>query len=316
MLLENVWKFLLGGNNMRIRKCIKWAFISLVLVVAMVIFDLQQCPWGCSITNILGILLGLCLPVFVYAVQDAYDKEDWKISQRHLERANVINEDTDIRISFAYLFRIKIGNDYLLVKNERGTNKFQPVGGVYKFKRSEKRILQNTFHAMDDDKVKIDESSRNDYRLRVKNKYLRKFVKHFDTKAERENVTDLSREFKEELIDTGILNWDHIDYRYCGRHISDLHFSKHFQISEVLLADIVELKLTDQQEADLRKLANTSSDQYRFANAAEIRSLGVNVDSNQLEEVIGDHTVKILEESEANLRKATKTGNIYHVNLR
>ena len=64
---------------------------------------------------------------------------------------------------------------------------------------------------MDDNKIPIDESSRDDYRLRIENRYLRRFVKRFDSrKAEREQIENISREFKEELIDTGILNWDRI----------------------------------------------------------------------------------------------------------
>ena len=41
-----------------------------------------------------------------------------------------------------YLFRIKVGDRYLLVKNNRGTEKYQPVGGVYQFKRGEKDELK------------------------------------------------------------------------------------------------------------------------------------------------------------------------------
>ena len=65
-----------------------------------------------------------------------------------------------VRISFAYLFRIKIDGKYLLVRNTRGTEKFQPVGGVYKLFENEKIELKNLYQVMDDDKISIDESSR------------------------------------------------------------------------------------------------------------------------------------------------------------
>lgn len=75
---------------------------------------------------------------------------------------------------------IKIGDKNILVKNERGTGKEQPVGGVYKLFGNEKVELKNRYKVKDDNKISIDESSRNDYRLRIENRYLRKFVKRFD----------------------------------------------------------------------------------------------------------------------------------------
>lgn len=106
------------------------------------------------------------------------------------------------------------------MKNERGTEKYQPVGGVYKFVGNEKIELKNRYQVKDDDKISIDESSRDDYRLRIENKYLRNFMKRFDRGANRERIDNLSREFKEELIDKSIVNWNSISYRYCGRHIT------------------------------------------------------------------------------------------------
>ncbi|MBR0171669.1 MAG: hypothetical protein IJQ21_02645 [Lachnospiraceae bacterium] len=62
-------------------------------------------------------------------------------------------------------------------------------------------------------------------------------------------MDNVGREFKEELIDTRLLNWSHIEYRYCGRYMSDLRFEKHFQMYELLLADVVELMPTKEQES-------------------------------------------------------------------
>lgn len=129
------------------------------------------------------------------------DTTNWKTSQRKLKRGRFIEDSTIIRISFAYLYRIKIGNKYLLVKNERGTGKYQPVGGVYKLLGKEKMELRNRYQVKDDNKIPLDRSSRDDYRLRLENRYLRKFVKRFDRKAEREQIYNLSREFREELIE-------------------------------------------------------------------------------------------------------------------
>ena len=264
-----------------------------------------------------GAFIAICIEKVWSSLQDLNDTTNWKTSQRQLERGGFIKNDDIIRISLAYLYRIKIGNEYLLVQNTRNTGKYQPVGGVYKLQGGEKIILKNQFHVMDDNKIPIDESSRDDYRLRLENRYLRQFVKRFDSKkAERERIENISREFKEELIDTGILNWDSVSYRFCGRHITELKYGEHFQIYELLLADVVELLPTPNQEQDLRNLMGVNMPQYKFATAEQITCLGMNTDAGQLYEWIGDHTKKILQENEGKLLKIAGTGDSYTVSLR
>lgn len=297
---------------MKICKIIGFVFLSIVLGKLMDYCDGKDWPvWS----NIAGILLGMSLPSAWYSVQDLFDTTNWQVSQRKLLRGKIITNDTIVRISFAYLFRIKVGDRYLLVKNNRGTEKYQPVGGVYQFKRGEKDELKKLFSVIDDNKIPIDKSSRNDYRLRMANKHLRKFVKRFDGEARREQIDNLGREFKEELIETGIVNWTKIKYRVCGRHITELQFGEHFQIYELLLADVVELIPTVEQENDLRKLMCTPSDAYYFTTEEEIKSLGIDTATKKLKEVIADHTLKILQENEGDLTKVPGAKEKYTVNL-
>ena len=199
------------------------------------------------------------------------------------------------------------------MKNERGTEKYQPVGGVYKLAGNEKIELKNRYQVKDDDKISIDESSRDDYRLRIENKYLRKFMKRLDRRANRERIDNLSREFKEELIDKSIVNWNHISYRYCSRHITELYCGEHFQCYELLLADIIELLPTLEQENDLKNLMGQPSESYRFATAEEIISLGIDTNRGELRETIADHTAKIIQENEGKLIKNKSVGKIYRV---
>lgn len=299
-----------GGNCTKYLKVTALGLLSVLCFSVILLFEINAWPAGSSIA---GIVLGFSLPGLWNSIQDLIDTTNWKESQRKLERGKFIKDSTIIRISFAYLFRIKVGDKYLLVKNERGTGKYQPVGGVYKLKRREKTELKNRFQVKDDNKIPIDESSRDDYRLRFQNRYLRKFVSRFNKKASRECVKDLSREFTEELINTGILNWNHISYRFCGRHMTELRFSEHFQIYELLLADVVELLPTPSQLDDLKQLMKSSSAIYRFATAEEIIALGINTSSGNLAETIADHTKKILEESEDQLMKIGDVGSKYNV---
>ena len=192
-------------------------------------------------------------------------KNDWKKTQKRLEKEGKLHEDSIIRISFAYLFRIKIDDKYFLVPNTR-TGKFQPVGGAYKFNEEEARYLSKNIPVENDDCIPVDEITKRDYRLLVKNKDLRKFIKRFNKTANRENINDLSREFVEEIFGSGILNRDefgNLTYRYCGRHITDIGETV-FRPFEILLADIVEVILTDAQKEMFRKLIKIDSENTSF----------------------------------------------------
>lgn len=288
--------------------------INLVCVSVIYVCEINIIPfWG----TVAGIILGLSIPKCFEFLQDLYDTTNWKTSQRKLHRGKIITNKTRIRISFAYLFRIKVGNKYLLVKNARNTGKYQPVGGVYKMNEEEKNTLNDLYGAIDDDKIEIDKSSKNDYRLRIENKFLRKFVKRFCKEdGVRENIKNLSREFKEELIDNGLINWNCITYKVCGRHFTDVKYSDYFQCYELLLADVVELKLTEEQENDLIKLMNKGiSSNYYFATSKEIECLGINTEKGELKEIIGDHSKKILQENQRNLRKISESGKVYSINI-
>lgn len=299
-------------KNMKILKTIGLFILSVVFIKIIFIFEIKSWPVGSSLA---GIMLGFSLPEFMRKCQDLLDDNYWKTSQRKLERGGFITDTTIIRISFAYLYRIKIGDKYLLVKNERGTEKYQAIGGVYKLYGNERIELKNRFNVKDDNKVSLDSSSRDDYRLRLENKYLRKFVRRFNRNATRERVDNLGREFNEELVKTGIVNWGKITYRFCGRHMTEVKFSDHFQIYELLLADIVELIPTEEQERDLQMLMTKHSKKYRFVTAEEIISFGVNTATGDLVEFIGDHTRKILEENEGKLMKISNVGKVYTVDL-
>lgn len=306
-----------AGGSRVLKKKVFILIIGVVVTIvdglAIWVFAKYSCGFGEAFA---GALFAIFIEWVGRAFQDLSDTTDWKTSQRKLKRGGFIRDDTLIRISFAYLYRIKVGDKYMLVQNSRNTKKYQPVGGVYKLQDEEKNVLKNLFHVMDDNKIPIDESSRNDYRLRMENRYLRKFMNRFDSKkAKRERIDNVTREFKEELIDAGILDWDNISYRYCGRHITELKFGDHFQMYELLLADVVELLPTKEQERELRKLLPKYSPMYHFATAEQIICLGMDIESGNLQEWISDHSKKILQENEPQLMKTLGTGKVFSVNL-
>ena len=98
--------------------------------------------------------------------------------------------------------------------------------------------------------------------------------------------------------------------------MTKLNYSDHFQIYELLLADIVEVLLNKDQEKELNELVNSLPDKYRLATEEEILSLGVNTNFMQLRENISNHSTKILQIKEDELQKITGVGKVYSVRLK
>lgn len=301
---------------MKINKKILIAFLltlaSVTLILGVVFGEIY---FWIAIPSLSGVVLGWLIPKNIEKVQDCLDTKKWQPSLRKLWRGKILKKDSLIRISFAYLFRIKVDGKYFLVKNGRGTQKFQPVGGAYKYQDSEKQVLSSKFHIVDDDNIPIDESSQNDYRFYVHAKDLKKFIKHFDITVEREHVSDLSREFVEEMIKTQIVDFTEIKYRYCGRHFTEVLYSRYFQCYELLMADVVEILLTKEQEKKLRSLMLEKSDNYYFATADEIKSLGVDGKRKKMHDYISDHSEKILQETEYELENKGTSKETFSINL-
>jgi len=183
--------------------------------------------------------------------------------------------NTSVRLSISYLYRIKVNDDYFLVRGLRIKNQFQPVGGVYKRHDSSKKIFER-IGALDDDLFSIDESSKNDLRIRIKGRHLLQFIKWFDSERDRENCP--WREFYEELIKTNIVTKDNFPYiftRKIKRYISGVNWSDYVQSKELFIADIFEPILTDKQLLELENLKQIQSENYIFATEDQIRRLGI-----------------------------------------
>ena len=282
--------------------------ISCVFLRGIFYFEFIKNSIGSTLS---GTFLGITIPYFLSSMIDLSDNKSWKNSQRKLKRAGLIHKDTKIRISFAYLFRIKVDGKYFLVQNVR-TKKYQPVGGAYKLEPKEAQYLSEKIPVEDDDRIPIDTTTRGDYRLYVKNKDLRRFIKRFDKTPYRENINNLSREFIEELFTTNILDKDtfgDLTYKYCGRHITDVEYGDFFECYELLLADIIEVRLTNKQEELFRELMKKTDDQYIFATFNEIKTGGVKHGTSDLKDNIANHAPKILSENSDILINKSKYKN-------
>ena len=279
--------------------------LSLLIGATISIIGAGLCEiYSIPVVPMLGSLIaGILIPYLIPSIVDLSDTQDWKSSQRKLQRAGILQKDTIIRISFAYLFRIKIDDQYFLVQNSR-TKKYQPVGGAYKFNKEEAEYLRDNIPVENDNRIPVDKITKCDYRLLIKNRYLRKFIKRFNKTPYRENILNLSREFNEEIFLSGLLDksaFGELAYSFVGRHMTRVEYGDVFKHYELLLADIVEVQLSESQEQLFRNLMKTECSKYRFANADEIKSLGVRFTTDELSDDIANHTPKILTENAGKL---------------
>lgn len=293
---------------------------SIFFIVAFVILIYLEVNSEITMTVILIYLATLILEYSTGSlfsnILSLFEGNNWKTSQRKLVKEGKLQPDTKIRISFAYLFRIKIDNYYFLIQNNR-SKKYQPVGGAYKFSEKERDYLSDTFSLEDDDRIPVDEITKLDYRLFVKNKDLRNFFKRFNKTTQRENIEDLSREFIEEIFNSSVLNqsdFGTLTYKYCGRHITQIEDTV-FWPFEILLADIIEIRLTAKQETLFRDLMKKECEKYIFATSKDIRHLGVKIGTHELGDNIANHTHKILTENSDTLIYKNKYKNTISIPL-
>ena len=212
-----------------------------------------------------------------------------------------------IRFSCAYLFRIKIDDDYLLVKDEQGRGMFQPVGGVYKYTDDsffqDLRAIQCTRFGNTSD---LD----SDLRIIVPRENVKQYERWYRKEQGRETPENLYREFQEEILDRiGLIDdsvFASISYRYIGEHIEASRWGENRV--QVHIADIVELIPTPQQKREFAKLRNSESSIYRFATKEEIYNNGRTVGNQVMS--ISSHTIKTLEEEEGHLTKNKHSGKI------
>lgn len=203
-------------------------------------------------------------------------------------QAAIKHRNTPVRVSISYLFRIKVDEKYLLVRN-RHFGLFQPIGGVYKRYAGSLSTLSR-LGVQDDRKMPIDHTSRDDLRIHVPGRNLLRLLRWFDSQQDRE--VSAHREFYEELVEPGIVRrevFPYPRYRIIGRKRTDVQYSPYFQCMELRVADIVELEMSPNQQDELRSLAAQGHSDIMFATADEIERRGV-TPPVQLKATIGEHT--------------------------
>lgn len=200
----------------------------------------------------------------------------------------LIMYNKEIRVSVAYLYRIKIDNQYLLIRGSN-INQFQPVGGVYKAYSSFQSVMEE-LQARPEDLKRFYRKS--DLRLILKGQKVSKFINWFYKHKNRE--ISVYREFVEEIIDGFDLPIDFlkgIEIEFIKRLTPKISFSKHFKKQELKVFDIYELRLTEENNNVLKDVISKNEnlvllglDQIK-ANCFEHNGISMN---------IGSHTEHIL----------------------
>lgn len=205
-------------------------------------------------------------------------------------------KNTDIRFSISGLYKIQIpnSNKYLLVLNRRIANQLQPVGGAYK--RYGDDSLFNKWGFKPDSSrngLDVDDKSASDLRFMVKGKNVLDVINWFEKGEEREK--DPRREFKEELLDTGILDpsiFQHFDQKHIRRYSKSLSWSDYFSCYEILIYDIFELIPNEVQKHALIELSREKTDLskgFAIVKLDDIEQLRFMENNRQIAR-IGQHT--------------------------
>lgn len=197
-----------------------------------------------------------------------------------------------VRFSMSYLYRIKVNDKYLLVKNSNWDH-YQHVGGKYKRLGLTQKIL-NDFGATDDLKLPTNGLKKDDLAVFVPARNAIKFIDWFNSKKDRE--ISHWREFYEELIDgKGKLldqkSFPYVNYNFRKSVITPLKRASNWDCWEILQYDVLDFLPNAEQERKLEELYQKGdSDYIKWAETSLIQSLGF--DSRQSKTVynIGAHT--------------------------
>ncbi len=198
----------------------------------------------------------------------------------------------NVRISAAYIFRIKVDGRYLLVKGARFPH-FQPVGGVFKVSPKGQAFLEG-IDAQDDDLIPLDQTSEADLRVRIKGAKLPQFYDWFESRSGREDAP--WREFQEELLSTSLVPpgaFPFIFHEYHGRIVDKIRFSQYANSLEIIIADVYELLPTREQEETLRATFTSARSEFGWFSSEQIKRRGVLPGSSNTTP-IAEHAQKVL----------------------
>ncbi|WP_423147928.1 hypothetical protein [Rubrolithibacter danxiaensis] len=247
---------------------------------------------GQSDTPLNAVLIGLAVniasaPIYFLIVEGLYYLKDLGF----FLKTKVLFREQDVRLSISYLYRIKVNDRYLLVKN-RKNNYYQLVGGAYKALDSSRAIFSR-YKVKPDRKFQTDHGiAKNDLRFTVPGKHVIPMLNWFQSREDRE--ISQWREFCEELLSTNILDrqlFRYIDYSYSTTLRTPMRKAKKLDMQEVLLYEIYDLIPNNEQLAYLQELEKLGDNcELKWADRLLIENLGFNEHNKETNYEIAAHT--------------------------
>lgn len=240
-------------------------------------------------SNLLGIAINIVSGIILVGLIEFL----FQIKQlKFYFQTRALYRNTDIRLSIAYLFRIKIDNQYLLVKS-RTRNYFQPVGGAFKtLPGSEKTFEQLGVKPDKLIETEIEKGiAKGDLRVYVRGRFVIEFLEWFKSKEDRE--ISPWREFCEELISTGILPWQ--EFRYIDYKFKSTIQTPIIKLDSggygIFIYEVYDLVVNDEQKPILRKLLQDgNTKEYVWADEHLINRLGHDERTKEYAFEIAKHT--------------------------
>lgn len=239
----------------------------------------EVCTW--FIKNIAASVLSAIVGAIITSI--VHNRWYWKTWIKTL-----LSRNNEYRVSFAYLFRIKIDDKYLLTQSKR-INQYQPVGGVYKYFDSFEDKYNDWEITHEKNKDFFEDG---DLRIYIKGKYLNDFIKWIDTNRNRE--CDCRREFIEELVQPGyvsLIDLSSVNFEFIKRVNTGIHYSKQFKCKEVLIFDIYEVNCFSKDSLAKLQIAAKNYDDLILASVDDIERQCIQV--NGASRKIGEHTLFI-----------------------
>lgn len=240
--------------------------------------------------QLISIVAGALLSAAVASLYEIVDDHGWGLLL--WAKSKIRYRNTKIRLSFAYLYRIEVDGKYLLVRGNRMKDRYQPVGGVYKYYQEARGFL-DSINALPDTKVG-NEDETDDLRLQIQGKQLIPFLDWFTSMQNRE--LDPLREFYEELIANKVLDEElfrHLKYRKIGTHNVGITYSEFHKMHEMVYADIFTVSLDEQQRECINIAVRNNPDKVILADKEEIEQRRYN---GSIEANLGNNAPWILGE--------------------
>ena len=241
--------------------------IAFILIAATIYFWNNPHNWGFETKS---FFLGLLIPVIILIIIElsTYDNIFFLI------KTQLINRNEEVRITTAYLFKIKYDNDkYLLI---RKNNKYFPIGGKFKFYEAANTEWSNAKIQVKNDYMFDHSEKRKDDLVKIiYKKDIPSFINWFKSRKNREVC--LWREFYDELVKTGLFPLDLFPFIHC-RYITSNPLEiilNNKRKPELKLHEIYELVLNKEQKQFLKTLYDNHDDRIYWATENEINNLKV-----------------------------------------